>query len=102
MNSLTHEALKAKENPNIDFVLTRVNSLKDDAAVVEGMMSIAGKSKNVVIVGRASLIQDEKVSISGEYTLNQTDYGIEPVTAMLGAIKVGDQVTIKFNLIFIK
>lgn len=35
---------------------------------------------------------------TGQYSLKMTDYGISPPTAMLGALKTGDQVTVHFDV----
>jgi polyisoprenoid-binding protein YceI len=39
------------------------------------------------------------MTVSGDYTLKMTDYGIQPPKAMWGTIKTGDEVTIKFEIV---
>ena len=38
------------------------------------------------------------MSIVGEKSIKMTSYGVEPPTALLGTIKTGDDLTIKFNI----
>jgi hypothetical protein len=43
-------------------------------------------------------ISDHDIKFSGSYTLKMTDFKMSPPTAMMGTIKVGNEVTIKFDL----
>ena len=37
--------------------------------------------------------------VTGSYDLNMTEYGLKPPTLMFGRIKVGETVTVKFDLL---
>ncbi|MDQ3723891.1 MAG: YceI family protein [Actinomycetota bacterium] len=58
----------------------------------QGDLSIAGKSSQVSVP--ISVSGDK---ISGSMTLSQKDYGIKQFSAMMGALKVTDQVTVEFE-----
>jgi hypothetical protein len=58
----------------------------------KGDLSIAGKSSQVSIP--ISVSGDK---ISGSTTLSQKDFGIKQFSAMMGALKVTDQVTVEFE-----
>jgi hypothetical protein len=57
---------------------------------VEGELAIAGTSKPAVI----DLDADPGGTVGGTIKLTQTDYGIKPYKAMMGALKVRDDVEI--------
>jgi hypothetical protein len=46
----------------------------------------------------ASRLSEGKVTAEGEQTLLMTDFGIKPPSFMLGTLKVGNEVKVKFNL----
>ncbi|HEV2775984.1 MAG TPA: YceI family protein [Solirubrobacteraceae bacterium] len=58
----------------------------------KGELSIAGKSNDVSVPLNVS---GDK--ISGSVTLSQSDYGIKPFKALMGALKVKDEVTVEFE-----
>jgi hypothetical protein len=57
-----------------------------------GELSIAGKSSPVTIP-----LKVDGDTISGSVTLSQKDFGIKQFSAMMGALKVKDQVTVEFE-----
>ncbi|MEA2222348.1 MAG: hypothetical protein QOH83_724 [Solirubrobacteraceae bacterium] len=57
-----------------------------------GELSIAGKSTPVTIP-----LKVDGDTISGSVTLSQKDFGIKQFSAMMGALKVKDQVTVEFE-----
>ena len=42
---------------------------------------------------------DKSITFNGSYKLKMTEYKVDPPTAMLGAIKTGDGIEVKYNLI---
>jgi len=58
----------------------------------KGDLSIAGKSSSVNVP-----LTVNGDTISGSLTLNQSEFGIKQFSAMMGALKVKDQVTIEFE-----
>jgi hypothetical protein len=66
------------------------SSVEDGRA--EGDLSIAGKSSSVSVP-----LQVGDGKISGSLTLSQKDFGIKQFSAMMGALKVKDQVTVEFE-----
>ncbi len=101
MNSLTYEALKEEDHPNIIFSLKELSSTSDGKVTGTGKLNLAGKIRTVQVNGNIK-ITGNSVIISGEQPLNMTDYDIEPPTAMFGTIKVGEEVTIRYNLVLKK
>lgn len=97
MDKKTHNALKKETSPKVMFSLKEV---KNGSAFV-GALTVAGKQRDVEIAGKMEASGD-KFKISGEYPITLQDFDIEPPTAMFGQIVVGNDVTVKFDLVFTK
>ncbi|WP_273568101.1 YceI family protein [Maribacter halichondriae] len=95
MDNKMHNALKKEEHPKVLFVLKEIKGQD----TVSGTLTIAGNSKDVDIESKISSSGDI-LKISGEKKIVLKDFDIEPPTAMFGQIIVGDDVTVKFNLVF--
>lgn len=94
MNRNAFEALKSDDNPNISFTSKSVTDGK-----VTGTLQIAGAKKTVTIP--LSITKNsQEISVKGKKTLNMTQYGVEPPTALMGTIKTGEEVTINFEFNF--
>jgi hypothetical protein len=70
------------------------NSVEENGGqmIARGDLSIAGKSSQVSIPLSVS-----GNTISGSVTLSQKDFGIKQFSAMMGALKVTDQVEVQFE-----
>ena len=78
---------KVLGSSQITFTSTEVTDSQ-----AKGDLSIAGGSQQVTIP--LSVSGDK---ISGSTTLSQKDFGIKQFSAMMGALKVTDQVTVEFE-----
>ena len=99
MDKNTYKALNTNKNKNITFKLTDDVNLNSSSAKLKGTLTIAGKSKNVTIDAKTKK-NGNTVSLTGEKKITMKDFGVEPPTAMFGAIKTGEDVVVKFNLLF--
>ncbi|BDD03061.1 YceI family protein [Aureibacter tunicatorum] len=96
MDKNVYDALKTKKHKTIDFKLTEVKSISGTEVKAEGVLTIAGASKNVVL--NATVVPNANgVDLKTSYTFNMSDFGIDPPTAMLNTIKTGDEVTVEFS-----
>jgi len=95
MDKKMHNALKKEEYPKVLFVLKEVKGQDS----VSGTLTIAGNSNDVDIESKISNSGDV-LKISGEKKIVLKDFEIEPPTAMFGQVIVGDDVTVKFDLVF--
>ena len=96
-----HKALKADQNPTITFVMKTYNAQPQGdafAAVITGLLTVNGVEKE--ITANATMSGDTKTGLKalGSATFKMTDFGVKPVTALMGTIRTGDQVTVKFDL----
>jgi polyisoprenoid-binding protein YceI len=104
MNNNTYKALKADVNPEITFSLTApINSFTLTATTVisaKGNMTIAGVTKPVTMQVKVLMPEKGVIEIEGSEPLRMTDYGVKPPVALLGALRTGNEITIKFKTSF--
>jgi polyisoprenoid-binding protein YceI len=84
-------------NNSITFQSTSVQARSDSAATVVGNLSIAGQSRQVTL-DLAMQPESGAVRITGRVPVRQTDFGVKPFTAMMGALKVKDEVDVGFDV----
>lgn len=103
MDNKTWEALKADQYPKIVFKVSRVESITRSGATfvvkTTGDLSIAGVTRSIPLEARAKLLPDGDVEFSGSSIIVLSDYNIEQPTALMGTIKVGKEVTVRFSVL---
>lgn len=99
MDNKTWDAFNHEQNPTITFILTnkRIETAKK-TLTANGTLSMAGVTKPVELHLLYKVLPDGELQITGKHTLRMTDFKMEPPTAMMGTIKVGDEVVINFEL----
>ena len=104
MNDNMYSTLQADKNPTITYVLSSYTLIEGSAtetafgANTEGQLTISGKDKMIDMPIKAVRLADGSVMATGKYTLLMTDYGIKPPKFMFGALKVGNEVKVSFNI----
>jgi polyisoprenoid-binding protein YceI len=101
MNEHMRKALKADANPVIDFQLSdyEVNRGVDGVTgTLNGTLSLGGVKKAIAIPATGKS-EDGALRVTGSYPLKMTEYGLKPPTLMFGRIKVGETVTVKYDLL---
>jgi polyisoprenoid-binding protein YceI len=66
----------------------------------KGRLTISGVSRDIDITALCTVNPDKSIAVNGSYKLKMTAYSVTPPSIMLGAIKTGDDITVKFNLLF--
>jgi polyisoprenoid-binding protein YceI len=104
MDNKAHDALKEKKFPEIKFALNKNSSvnISGSKASLTGLLTIAGKPKEVKLMVDLDVENQQKFLVNGSVPVKMSDFGIDPPTAMMGAMKTGDEVVVKFNLEFQK
>ena len=104
MDTKTYDAFDSNKNPLIIFQLTDVSSFKltgkDADAMVNGNLTMAGVAKKVSIKATGKLLADGSFQFKGSVPLKMSDFKMKTPTAMMGMLKTGDAVTIKFDVTF--
>jgi len=101
MNEHMKKALKVEANPTIEFTLSGYDVSKSADGVtgtLTGTLSLGGVQKTVAIPAVAT--SDAGVlHVTGAYPLKMTEYDLKPPKLMFGRIKVGETVTVRFDLL---
>ena len=99
MNKKLKKALTINDAETIDFNLTSANVASDDGSALSydlsGDLTVAGTTRPIALTATGST-NNGTVHLEGSYSLLQTDFGVDPPTALLGRLKTGDEVTIRF------
>ena len=104
MDRLMYKTLKSAQHPVVSFQLAGVTPMVEgtDGGVLltaMGQLAIAGTSKEVSfpVTGRREGADGWR--FVGQLTMLLTDFGMEPPTALFGALHTGDQVVIRFDVV---
>ncbi|HBG25416.1 MAG TPA: hypothetical protein DEO54_03445 [Rikenellaceae bacterium] len=102
MDKKTYEALNSNKNPNIIFQLTEpatpVFSESNAEVTLTGNLTIAGVTKKITIKSSGKKSTSDAFRFTGSVPIKMSDYKIKPPVAMLGLIKTGDLITVKFDV----
>lgn len=98
MDNKTYDAFKYEKYPNIVFTLTmqKINP-KNSTLDLTGNLAMAGVTKAVELTVNYKVLPNGELQIIGSKKIIMTDFGMEPPTAMMGTIKVGDDVSVYFE-----
>jgi polyisoprenoid-binding protein YceI len=99
MDKIAYETLKSDKNKNIKYVLKSATKVNETTWNLTGTITIAGASKEIKSQVKTSVVNGI-VNFQGSNKITFTEFGMKSPTAMLGTIKTGEDLTIKFNLNF--
>lgn len=99
MDKVAYETLKTDKNKNIKYVLKSAEKVNETTWELTGTYTIAGVSK-VYKTTVKTTVTANGLNLQGTNKITFTDFGMKSPTAMLGTIKTGQDLTIKFNLNF--
>jgi hypothetical protein len=101
MDNNAYKALKTSKNPTITFNLTNA-AVSAEGTVIKcnGKLTIAGVTKDIEVVAKSKVNADKSIHVTGSKKINMKDWGIDPPSFMMGAVKTGQDVVIGFDLTF--
>jgi len=95
------EVLDVKRYPTVSFQSRRVSATPRTPVtvnlVIEGDVTLHGQTRPLSVRATAAL-DPGGMTVRGEFPLKQTDFGMQPVTAAAGTVRVKDEVTVQFAL----
>lgn len=104
MDGKTYDAFNYKKNPTITFQLLEASQVKlsdkEEEITLTGNLSFAGQTKKITIKSNSKITKTGDYQLKGSVPLKMSDYGMKAPTAMLGTMKTGDAITIKFDVTF--
>lgn len=102
MTGHAKKAIKADEHRTITFTLGSYDLAKGadgTRGTLKGTLNLGGVAKPVSIAAVARTAPGGLMRVSGTYALKMSDYGLRAPSLMMGAMKVGDEVTVGFDLL---
>ncbi len=104
MDNRTYKTIKADQYPTISYKLNSavITLLQKNKYMIKatGDLTIAGTTQTVVLNVTAVVNPDNTITCTGSQKIKLTDYKIQPPSFMLGAMKVTNDLTIQFNLLY--
>jgi polyisoprenoid-binding protein YceI len=99
MDSRMHDAFDTKKNPEISFTSTEVTLNSDyKSGIAKGQLTMAGSTRAVEIPFTIEAKGNNWV-FSGFSDLLMTNFDMRPPTAVMGTIRAGDAVTVRFQVV---
>lgn len=98
------KTLNAAQYPYIIYKLSTYDLVNGTASASgftfasQGQLTIGGKENPVALTVKASRETAGSVSATGAQTIKMSDFGIKPPTFMLGTLRVGNELKVKFTL----
>jgi polyisoprenoid-binding protein YceI len=100
--AMNEQVLESARYPDIVYEAPSVTVTRLEgslySAVLAGTLSFHGVTRNQSVTARIAVF-DEMLRASGDFTLNQSDYGIKPVSVAAGALKVKDELKFSFEMV---
>lgn len=101
MDKNAYKALKTDKNPTITYVAaTSTVSLisgTDYLVKTVGKLTIAGTTLDAEVIANCKVHPDKTVTVMGSKKLSMKEFGMVPPSFMMGTIKTGNDVTLKFD-----
>lgn len=101
MNDHLRKALDADEHPQIRYRLSKYDLANAESGMVvkaEGELVIAGTARPIEMAVTVTRDASGAIRVQGEEEVKMTDFGVKPPKLMLGTLKVGDAVNVKFDV----
>lgn len=102
-NRKTYDALKSNRYPTIYFNASEVEVTPEEGgrftATARGELIIAGERRTVDVQATGTPLDGGGYRFQGEHALLLSDFDIDRPSAMLGTIRVGDEITLAFDVI---
>ena len=99
MDNKTYDAFHFEKYPRITFAMTGCKIQEDKGVLIAaGTLSMAGATRQTELTLNYKVLPNGELRITGSKKIAMTDFKMEPPTAMMGTVKVGDEVVVTFDL----
>lgn len=101
MDKNAYKALKTDKSPNITYAAATSSvsliSGTDYLVKTNGKLTIAGATLDAEVTATCKVHADKTVTVTGSKKISMKDFGMVPPSFMMGTIKTGNDVTLKFD-----
>lgn len=98
MNGHMRKALKADKNSTISWTLTSYR-VEGTTILMNGRLTIAGRENPIELRATGAADNAGTIRLKGSTKFKMSEYGVKPPTLMMGTMKVGDPVTVSYDLV---
>ncbi len=98
MNGHMRKALKATPTSTISWKLDSYR-VEGTNVVMNGKLTIAGKENPIELRATGAADNAGTIRLKGSTKFKMTEYGVKPPSLMMGTMKVGDLVTVGYDLV---
>lgn len=101
MEGHLRDALKAEKHPEVRYEMSRyelVPTSESVAVASAGELTIAGRTRPVDMGVTVTPLGNGGIRVRGKQEIRMTEFGVKPPTLMFGTLKVGDVVTVAFDV----
>ena len=104
MNRDLYDTLLSGSHPYISFEYLSTESMEFDESTgryvlrVRGNLTVAGHTNTIEFPLEATIVDENRILATGQTTLKMTSYNVEPPSALLGLVRVNDELTVHFEL----
>lgn len=106
MDNKTYETFQSDKYPFITYSFDNAKVVINDARAVsieaDGILSMAGTSKSTSLLAKGKELPNGDLQLTVSKTIKMTDFNMKPPVMFLGTIKVGDEITVNFDLVLSK
>ncbi len=101
MEEHLRKALKAEEDSTITYRLSSYDltpAADGGTVTAAGTLTIAGETRPVDLTVSAAPASGGGLRVVGQQEIDMTEWGVKPPTLMFGTLKVGERVTVGFDI----
>lgn len=98
METKTWEAFNYKTNEYITYKILGM-SIDKGLAITNGTLTMNGVTKNISLKINAKVLATGDVQFTGSHVIHMKDYKMTAPEAVMGSIKVGELVTVNYDLV---
>src|SRR5229473_1382175 len=91
--TMQQKVLESEKHPLIQFQSSSVAQAGSGSWRVTGKLTVHGVSKSIVVI-----VKQAGEAYSGNARIKQTDFGIQPVRAAGGAVRVKNELDVQFDI----
>ena len=98
MNGHMRKAIKADKHSTIAWTMSSYR-VEGTSVVMNGRLTIAGRENPVELRATGTADNSGVIRLKGSTKLKMTDFGVKPPSLMMGTMKVGDAITVGYDLV---
>jgi hypothetical protein len=99
-NMLRAEVLDAESYPRVELKSVTIEGALPSLQVT-ARITIKQSSRDVVVPVKVT-VDGERLIASGEFPIQQTQFGMKPFSVAMGALEVQDRLDVRFNIVALK